>query len=66
VIKMAETKEFKISVKLVLSLLAVFVGIIFYISWGLTYGVWADIGIYSVTILFVALGILGLIFTRIK
>ncbi|RLF48039.1 MAG: hypothetical protein DRN29_00985 [Thermoplasmata archaeon] len=63
---MAETKEFKISVKLVLSLLAVFVGIIFYISWGLTYGVWADIGIYSVTILFVALGILGLIFTRIK
>jgi len=40
-------------------------GILFYIGWGITYGVWADAGIYSVTILFIVSGILGLIFTRI-
>ena len=59
-------KEIKINVKLVASLLAIIVGAIFYVAWGITYGVWADAGIYSITAIFLALGILGLIFTRLK
>jgi hypothetical protein len=36
-------------------------GILFYISWGLRYNVWADIGIYSITIILVLGGVLGAI-----
>jgi hypothetical protein len=34
-------------------------GILFYISWGLRYNVWADVGIYSITIVLVLGGLLG-------
>ena len=36
-------------------------GILFYITWGLRYGVWADVGIYSITIILVLTGLLGTI-----
>ena len=36
-------------------------GLLFYISWGLRYGVWADVGIYSITIILVISGLLGTI-----
>ncbi len=62
---MAE-REIKVNAKLIISLLSILVGIIFYISWGITYGVWADAGIYAVTVVFLAFGILGLIYTRIE
>ena len=55
-------KQF-LNIRGILSILALFVGLIFYIGWGVTYGVWADIGQYSVTILFVLGGILGLLLT---
>ena len=48
-----------ISWKTILSLLFLIAGIMFYLSWGITYGVWADIGIYSITIVFVLSGIVG-------
>ena len=45
----------------VLSILAIIAGFAIYIFWILRYGVWADIGIYSLTIFLVLTGILGLI-----
>ena len=63
---MIEKKEIKINAKLIISLLSILVGIIFYVAWGITYGVWADVGIYAVTAIFLAFGILGLLYTRIE
>ncbi|MFO7677365.1 MAG: hypothetical protein R6V50_03160 [Thermoplasmatota archaeon] len=51
----------KYTYKTVLSLLFIFTGIVFYIYWGIHFGVWADIGSYSITVLFVIGGILGLL-----
>jgi hypothetical protein len=45
----------------IFALIVLIVGILFYISWGLRYGVWADIGIYSITIVLVLGGLLGTI-----
>jgi hypothetical protein len=36
-------------------------GILMYITWGLQYGVWYDIGIYSITIVLVLGGLIGAI-----
>ncbi|MFO8133574.1 MAG: hypothetical protein R6U10_06570 [Thermoplasmatota archaeon] len=45
--------------KAIISLLTAVTGIIFYLAWNLTYGAWADIGIYSVTAVLVCLGVAG-------
>ena len=50
-----------INLKTILALIMLIAGILFYISWGIIYGVWADIGIYSITIVLVLPGIIGLI-----
>jgi hypothetical protein len=47
----------------ILSLILLFLGIIFYFYWGIRFGVWTDIGIYSITIFFVLCGILGIVLT---
>ncbi len=47
--------------KTLLSIILLIAGIIFYIAWGATYGVWMDPGIYSVTIILVLGGIFGCI-----
>jgi len=52
--------------KTVLSLLSLLAGIIFYISWGIMYGVWVDIGIYSITIVLVLAGIFGTILSLLE
>jgi len=52
-----------ISIYTILSLLCLFGGIIYYLYWGFRYGVWADIGIYSITIVFVIAGLVGTILT---
>jgi hypothetical protein len=51
------TKNFNVFT--ILALLALVTGIVFYIYWGIRYGVWYDIGIYSITIVFVLSGIFG-------
>jgi hypothetical protein len=43
------------------TLIVLIAGLLFYISWGLRYNVWADIGIYSITIVLVLGGLLGAI-----
>jgi len=45
----------------IFALIVLIVGVLFYISWGLRYGVWVDIGIYSITIVLVLGGLLGTI-----
>lgn len=45
----------------VLSALFLLGGLIHYIYWGIRYGVWYDIGIYSITIVLVLPGIIGII-----
>jgi len=52
--------------KTILSLLLLIAGILFYIYWGVTYGVWADIGIYSITIVFVLAGIFGMLLSLLE
>lgn len=56
----------KYNFKTILSLLLLIAGVLFYIYWGVTYGVWADIGIYSITIVFVLAGIFGMILSRLE
>ena len=56
----------KFNFKTILSLLLLIAGILFYIYWGVTYGVWADIGIYSITIVFVLAGIFGTLLSLLE
>jgi len=55
---------FKINLKnfneyTILSILFFLAGFILWISWGLRYNVWYDIGIYSITVVFCLAGIVG-------
>jgi len=45
----------------IVSLVMLIAGIIFYIGWSLHYDAWTNIGVYSLTITFVAFGVLGLL-----
>jgi hypothetical protein len=53
----------KMNVFTILSFLLLIIGIVFYLMWGFRFGVWADNGIYSVTVFFVLSGLLGIILT---
>lgn len=53
----------KMNVFTILAFLLLIAGVLFYIYWGIRFGVWADIGIYSVTVFFVLAGILGILLT---
>jgi len=45
----------------IVALIFLIAGLLLYITWGLRYNVWADIGIYSITITLVLAGLLGAI-----
>lgn len=45
----------------ILALIMIIAGISLYITWGIRYNVWADIGIYSITSVLVLAGLIGLI-----
>jgi hypothetical protein len=53
----------KFNVFTILALLALISGILFYIYWGISYSVWYDPGIYSITIVFVLSGLIGILLT---
>jgi len=62
---------FKINIKnfnifTVLSIIFLLAGIIHYIYWGNRYGVWDDIGIYSLTIVLVIPGIIGILLSLME
>jgi hypothetical protein len=50
-----------INIYTIFALIILIGGLLFYITWGLRYGVWVDIGTYSITIILVLGGILGTI-----
>ena len=50
-----------INIYTIFALIILIAGLLFYITWGLRYGVWVDIGTYSITIILVLGGILGTI-----
>jgi hypothetical protein len=50
----------------ILSILLLLAGIIFYLFWGSRYGVWYDMGIYSITIFLVLVGLIGFLITVIE
>ena len=40
-------------------LLMIFLGIAFYLSWGILYDGWTDVGVYTITIIMVTFGLFG-------
>ena len=50
-----------INIYTIFALIILIAGLLFYITWGLRYGVWVDVGIYSITIVLVLGGLLGAI-----
>ena len=56
----------KLNIYTIISLLFLLAGIIFYVYWGIRFGVWYDVGIYSITIIFVLGGSLGTILTLME
>jgi membrane protein DedA with SNARE-associated domain len=56
----------KFNVFTLISLLAIIGGLGFYIYWGSKYGVWYDIGIYSITIVLVLPGVIGTILSLLE
>ncbi len=51
----------KFNLTTVFAILLVIAGLALYIGWGIQYGVWYDIGIYSIVIVLVLAGILGIL-----
>jgi len=49
-----------------ISLLLLLAGIAIYLWWGSTFGVWYDIGIYSLTIVLVLAGIFGMLLSLLE
>jgi hypothetical protein len=47
----------------ILSVVLLLIGIVFYVYWGIRFGVWSDVGIYSITIFLVLTGLVGAIMT---
>ena len=45
----------------IFSIIVLIAGLLLYITWGLRYNIWADIGIYSITIILVLGGLFGAI-----
>ena len=52
-----------LNIRTIASILMLLAGILFYIYWGVRYGVWYDAGIYAITIVFVLGGIFGFLLT---
>jgi hypothetical protein len=50
----------------VLSIIFLLAGLFHYLYWGARYGIWYDIGIYSITIVMIIPGIIGIIFSLIE
>jgi hypothetical protein len=40
--------------------------IIFYLSWSIAYGDWNDIGLYSISIILILFGVLGIWLSKVR
>jgi hypothetical protein len=59
-------EKMKINGLQALSFLLLVVGLVFYIAWSTRYNAWLDIGVYSITIVLVLGGLLGLLLNIAK
>ncbi len=41
-------------------------GVAFYVGWSIAYGDWNDIGLYSVSVILILFGILGVVLSHFK
>jgi hypothetical protein len=64
ILKRIDIKNFNILT--IFSILVLLAGILIYIYWGTRYGVWYDIGIYSLVIVFVLPGIIGILLSLME
>jgi len=64
IINRIDIKNFNIFT--IFSILVLLAGLFIYIYWGTRYGVWYDIGIYSLTIIFIIPGIIGIILSLME
>ena len=64
IMKRIDIKNFNLLT--IFSILVLLAGLLIYIYWGTRYGVWYDIGIYSLTIVFVIPGILGILLSLME
>lgn len=53
----------KFNIFTLVSILLLLAGVVFYFYWGMRFGVWYDVGIYSFTIVLVLGGLLGILLT---
>jgi len=51
----------KFNLYTILSILIILIGLLMWISHGIRYNIWTDIGIYSITIFFILSGVLGVL-----
>ncbi|MGC8546699.1 MAG: hypothetical protein ACP5MU_03445 [Thermoplasmata archaeon] len=49
-----------------LSFIMLLGAVIFYLSWSIAYGDWNDIGLYSISIILILFGILGIWLSRLR
>lgn len=49
-----------------LSFIMLLGAVIFYLSWSIAYGDWNDIGLYSISVVLILFGILGIWLSRLK
>jgi hypothetical protein len=50
----------------VISILFLLAAIFYYLYWGISYGIWYDIGIYSITIVLAIPGIIGILLSLME
>jgi len=50
----------------IVGILMIIAGLLLWIYWGTNYGVWTDIGIYSITIVLIIAGIVGTIISLLE
>lgn len=49
-----------------LSFALLLAGVAFYVGWSIAYGDWNDIGLYSVSVILILFGILGVVLSHFK
>jgi hypothetical protein len=64
IMKRIDIKNFNLLT--IFSILVLLAGLLIYIYWGTRYGIWYDIGIYSLTIVFVIPGIIGILLSLME
>ncbi len=58
---MSFLSEIELNIRTGIWFFVAFLGILFYVVWGVAYGGWFDIGVYSITIVLVGFGLIGIV-----